>query len=193
MCVSFPALSNPYHLSGHTCNFTELHWLFNKTQKKINLLFLHCEQCSYMMWQPFSICTVPFCEVGQPIWKKDRHQPFVFWKIFQFFSSSHWRKRQRQVWIIPENWTIGFIWCLQDASPSVGDVGVVGETISGFREILSNSAWTSVKTGFWPTRERCIIQSCLWNSFGKACSIFSSQEGPVKPNKKANQKNYAFA
>lgn len=116
-------------------------------------------------------------------------------KIFQFFSSSHWRKRQRQVWIIPENWTIGFIWCLQDASPSVGDVGVVGETMSGFREILSNSAWTSVKTGFWPTKEMHMIQSRLWNSSGKACGFFNTQEAPVKLNnnkKKMKELHFCF-
>lgn len=44
----------------------------------------------------------------------------------------------------------GFICYLQEASPSVGDVGVVGETVTGFRAILSSSAWTSEMTAFWP-------------------------------------------
>lgn len=51
----------------------------------------------------------------------------------------------------PEDWINGFIWYPQEASPSVGDVGVVGETVTGFRAILSSSAWTSDRTGFWPT------------------------------------------
>lgn len=40
----------------------------------------------------------------------------------------------------PEERTNSFVWCLQEASPSVGDGGVVGETEAGFRVILSSSA-----------------------------------------------------
>lgn len=85
-------------------------------------------------------------------WVTQRHQLLVLlWKRFSSLDPVTEGRGRGKFKLSQKNRINGYIWCFQDASPSVGDVGAVGETRSGFRDILSNSAWTSVKTAFWPT------------------------------------------
>lgn len=113
-------------------NYTDL----TKSRNQILLYAtLYCEEQSYTVRQ-FSICTVPFYKAGQ-------HKNIncsTFSKSF-FSSLVPVTEGKAEASLnYPRNQVNGYIQCLQDASPSVGDVGVVGEARSGFRDILSNSA-----------------------------------------------------
>lgn len=82
--------------------------------------------------------------------KKKRHKLSPSVKALQLPNSTFEGKGRGQATSPQKNWVNGFVWCLQEASPSVGDAGAAGETGTGFRVIRSSSAWTSERTGFWP-------------------------------------------